>query len=183
MRVKYPETNWWKLVWFSIAIPKHAFISWLVCRDALITKQKMVCWGYMGDHNCLFCHGGMESREHLFFICRFSKRIWRELMADCSFIDPPLFWGDVVDWGNSMLQGKTLKTCLDRLCFGAVIYHIWRHRNDLQHGNTPKSEEVIVATIKWVVQSRVLTKGRFKDLSSHLGLVYRWHLHPLLKHV
>jgi hypothetical protein len=124
MRVKFPETNWWKLVWFSTAIPKHAFISWLVCRDALITKQKMVCWDYMDVPNCLFCHGGLESSEHLFFSCSFNMRIRRELMAACSFIDPPLFWDDVVDWGNSMLQGKNLKACLGRLCFGAVIYHI-----------------------------------------------------------
>jgi hypothetical protein len=41
-------------------------------------------------------------------------------------------------------------------------------------------EEAIVATIKWEVRLRLLAKGRFKDLSSHLGLVYRWHLHPLL---
>lgn len=101
-------------------------------------------------------------------------------MAACSFIDPPLFLDDVVEWGSSMWQAKNLKACLGRLCFGVVIYHIWRHRNDLQHGNTPKLEEAIVATIKWEVWSRLLAKGRFKDLFSHLGLVYKWHLHPLL---
>jgi hypothetical protein len=79
-----------------------------------------------------------------------------------------------------MVNRKDLKTCLGRLCFGAVIYYIWRHRNDLQHGNTPKSEEAIGATIKWEVRLRLLAKGRFKDLSSHLSLVYRWHLHPFL---
>jgi hypothetical protein len=104
-------------------------------------------------------------------------------MPACSFIDPPLFWDDVVEWGNSMLNGKDLKTCLDRLCFGAVIYHIWRHQNDLQHGNTPNAEEALVATIKWEVRSRLLVKRRFKNLSSHLGFVYRCNLHYLLKHV
>jgi hypothetical protein len=82
-----------------------------------------------------------------------------------------------------MVNRKDLKTCLGRLCFGAVIYYIWRHRNDLQHGNTPKSKKALVATIKWEVRSRLLAKERFKDLSSHLGLVYRWNLHSLLKHV
>lgn len=75
LRVKLPEVSWWKLVWFSLAIPKHFFLCWLACRDALVTKQKMVCWGYTGDVNRLFCHGGMESRDHLFFSYSFSKRI------------------------------------------------------------------------------------------------------------
>lgn len=39
-----------------------------------------------------------------------------------------------------MLKGKNLKACLGKLCFKAVLYHLWRHRNDLQHENTPKSE-------------------------------------------
>jgi hypothetical protein len=61
-----------------------------------------------------------------------------------------------------MLQGKNLKACLGRLCLGAVIYHIWRHRNDIQHGNTPKSEEAIVANIMWEIRSRMLAKGSLR---------------------
>jgi hypothetical protein len=79
-------------VWFSLAIPKHSFLCWLACRDALVTKQKMVCWGYTGDVNCLFCHGGMESRDHFFFSCSFSKRIWRSVMVDYLF-EYSYFWG------------------------------------------------------------------------------------------
>jgi hypothetical protein len=74
-------------------------------------------------------------------------------MADCLFENLPVFWEDVVDWGIVMLKGKNLKACSGKLCFEAVIYHIWRHRNDLQHGTTPKSEEVIVASILWEVRS------------------------------
>jgi hypothetical protein len=71
-----------------------------------------------------------------------------------------------------MLKGKNLKACLGKLCFGAVIYRLWRHRNDLQHRNTPKYEEVIVASILWEVRSRILAKERFKNLSNHIPLVH-----------
>jgi hypothetical protein len=46
LREKKLEVSWSKLVWFSMAIPKHAFFSWLVFRDALVTKHKMACWGF-----------------------------------------------------------------------------------------------------------------------------------------
>lgn len=180
LRVKYPEVPWWKLVWFSSVIPKHSFllVGWFFGMPFLLKRRWLA--GDLGDANCLFCHGGMQNREHLFFSWSFSRRIWRVLMAACHFEDPPLFWEDVEIWSVKMLQGKNLEACLCRLWLGAVIYHLWRNRNDLQHGNAPKSEEAIVANIKWEVRSKVLTTGKFENLSKHLDLVYRWNLHLLL---
>jgi hypothetical protein len=101
-------------------------------------------------------------------------------MAACSYDDPPLFWDSIVEWSTAMLHGKNLRSCLGRLCLGAVVYHIWKQRNDLQHGNTPRTEEALVANILWEVRSRVLAKGKFKNLNKNLVLVYRWNLHSLL---
>jgi hypothetical protein len=28
--VEFPIVSWWKMVWFSLAIPRHAFMLWLV---------------------------------------------------------------------------------------------------------------------------------------------------------
>jgi hypothetical protein len=66
LREKQPVVDWWKVVWFSLAIPRHAFLLWLVFRDALVTKEKMCKWGYAGDSLRLFCRGRQESRDHLF---------------------------------------------------------------------------------------------------------------------
>jgi hypothetical protein len=33
LRVKLPAVEWHKVVWFSQAIPRHAFILWLALRD------------------------------------------------------------------------------------------------------------------------------------------------------
>jgi hypothetical protein len=30
-----------------MAIPEHVFFSWLVFHDALVTKHKMACWGFL----------------------------------------------------------------------------------------------------------------------------------------
>jgi hypothetical protein len=81
LRVRNPEVVWWKLVWFSQAIPKHSFLLWLACCDAIVTKHEMFGWGYIRAANCLFCHGCMEDRDHLFFCCSFSRRVWRAVMA------------------------------------------------------------------------------------------------------
>jgi hypothetical protein len=39
---KAPKVPWWQVVWFPLAIPRHAFVLWLVCRNALTTKERIV---------------------------------------------------------------------------------------------------------------------------------------------
>jgi hypothetical protein len=124
LREKLPEVAWWKLVRFSMAIPKHYFLSWLVFRDALTTKHTLSCWGFNGNLNCLFCDGCFKCRTHIYFSCSFSHKIWRAAMKACGFADPPCCWDDVVDWGISHFHGKSLQACLGRLCFGLIIYHL-----------------------------------------------------------
>jgi hypothetical protein len=55
LREKKPEVEWHGVVWFSAAIPKHAFFLWLAFQDALTSREKMCRWGYTGDILCLFC--------------------------------------------------------------------------------------------------------------------------------
>jgi hypothetical protein len=148
-----------------------ACLLWLVFWDALVTKQKMCCWGYVRKSLCLFCHRCQESRKHIFFRCEFSRGIWTCIMADWSFVEVPFDWESIESWGSSMLHEKSFKACLKRLCLGATVYHLWRQQNDLLHCNTPRMEEAILAQIKWEVRARVFAKGHFKCLGKSLPLV------------
>lgn len=76
-RFKLPTVTWWKIVWFSLAIPRHASMLWLVARDGLTTGARLLNSGYAGDVLRLFCGGCLECKEHLFFSCNFSRRIPR----------------------------------------------------------------------------------------------------------
>lgn len=122
----------------------------------------MVKWGLSGDALCLFRRGALESREHLYFHCRFSPRIWRDMLNSSLIVDPYVEWEDVIKWGIKELRDGGLKSNLCRLTIGAVVYHLWKLRNDLKPGNIPRSEEAIVKTIRWEIQSRIMAKGRFK---------------------
>jgi hypothetical protein len=91
----------------------------------LVTKEMMSKWGYAGDSLCPFCRGKLESREHLFFKCSFSSRIWRELMASCLGFNLVEGWEEVAQWCILALKGDSLKTKLCILSLGAVVYHLW----------------------------------------------------------
>jgi hypothetical protein len=44
LREKRDEAIWWKMVWFPLAIPKHAFIMWLAMKDRLLTGKDCSKW-------------------------------------------------------------------------------------------------------------------------------------------
>ncbi|XP_059429242.1 uncharacterized protein LOC132163058 [Corylus avellana] len=83
LREKREKSLWWKMVWFPLAIPKQAFIMWLAMKDRLLSGERLLKWGYKGEVQCSFCHSQLETRNHLFFECNFSSRIWNFYMLRC----------------------------------------------------------------------------------------------------
>jgi hypothetical protein len=75
---------------------------------------------------------------------------------------------------------KSLQVSLCKLCFAATVSHIWKQINDSCHGNTPRTEEAIVAQIKWEVRLRIMAKGTVKRTAHNVNLAHSWNLHPLL---
>ena len=92
LRMKQTEVQWWKLLWFPTTIPKHSFIGCLAIKNRLTTKNRLLQWGIGVDPLCKFCIHQMEDREHLFFQCSFTNRIWKVIMALCLVSDAPVDW-------------------------------------------------------------------------------------------
>jgi hypothetical protein len=84
----------------------------------------------------------------MFFSCNVSSRIWKDLMELGDLEAPPICWATIVDVEKQEWRKKVLKFFVCRLAFGAAVYHIWRTRNDLRHGNSPFSEVQILQRIK-----------------------------------
>lgn len=101
-------------------------------------------------------------------------------MAECLIFDPYVDWEAIGNWSEVHLKGRSLRATICRLCFGATIYNLWRHRNDLLHGNTPRSEELLVQQVKWEVRSRLIARCSAKKIVNSMLLVRKWNLQQLL---
>jgi hypothetical protein len=81
LRPKFLVVPWWKVVWHPMAIPRHAFVLWLVFRQAIATKEKMCGWGFIGHTLCRFCFHVQESIDHFFSnvvsAVIFGETLWR----------------------------------------------------------------------------------------------------------
>jgi hypothetical protein len=83
-------------------------------------------------------------------------------LKKCDVDNPKVIWEVVVEWESAELRGKSLLVILCKLALGAVVYHIWKHRNDVRHGNVLKSEEQILKIIVWEIMTRIMGIGKFK---------------------
>ncbi|GJT00995.1 putative ribonuclease H-like domain-containing protein [Tanacetum coccineum] len=79
IKTEYPKVIWYRHVWFTQCIPRHAFITWVAIRERLKTRDRLARWFSIPDLSCLLCKENSESHSHLFFSCSFSKRLWERL--------------------------------------------------------------------------------------------------------
>lgn len=79
------EVFWHEVIWFQGRIPKHAFLSWIVVRDRLVTRDRLFRWGLLVPESCVLCTGGNESRQHLFFIVHSVERYGLSSQILCIF--------------------------------------------------------------------------------------------------
>lgn len=75
-------------------------------------------------------------------------------MCKCAVGKIRVEWDEVVTLGIAELQGASFQDVVCKLALGAAYYNIWKHRNDIRHGNKLNSEEQILKRIDWEVRTR-----------------------------
>ena len=83
IRSKQEKVQWHRFLWRPMAVPKHVFISWMAILNHLPTMDRLASWGMEVRGVCCLCQEEMETRDHLFFGCNFSKTIWRHILQLC----------------------------------------------------------------------------------------------------
>ena len=73
------KVSWTKLIWARSNIPRNAFISWVLIKNRLPTKHRMVKFQPQRDTFCVLCSAEEEDDAHLFYTCNYAKIIWIEL--------------------------------------------------------------------------------------------------------
>lgn len=138
------EAKW---IWTPCHLPKTSFIHWFATQDRLLTEQRMIQMNLNISYSeCLLCdESSMDSKDHLFFSCTWSK----------SLIDLLANWLGSNQSPSSM---KALYRWLKRLkvqkvkefyttTYSAAIYYIWIARYQ-KYNKRPCSADQIFKIIK-----------------------------------
>ena len=173
IRPRRPLVHWHAAVWFSQSIKRHSFISWLVIQDRLSTQEKLLRWGLINSMACVYCQANVEDRNHLFFQCQVTSRIWMRVLRLCGQYRLPRRWENELLWVISC-KGNSLCSITKRIALGASIYHLWRQRNAIVHENQFISVDSIFYLICNDVRLRITSFQDVADNPANRDLCERW---------
>lgn len=69
VRTSHPTKEWYKGIWFTHAMLKYSFFTWLAINNRLSMGDRMRTWNSDQRVDCILCGHMIQSRSHLFFIC------------------------------------------------------------------------------------------------------------------
>ncbi|KAJ9547121.1 hypothetical protein OSB04_019664 [Centaurea solstitialis] len=122
-----PSITWTKYVWFKGHIPKVSFCLWTACHGRLPTQDRVNTWlCSQAPLCCVLCSNCMDSHDHLFFDCLYSKEVWRRLKKEYDLFGYPELWSTIMATLNDNRGPRRLS---HRLALSSAVYHIWKERN------------------------------------------------------
>ncbi|KAL0283162.1 UNVERIFIED_CONTAM: hypothetical protein Sradi_7238700 [Sesamum radiatum] len=124
---------------------------------------------------CVLCGREVETHEHLFFRCRYSRRCIRDLKEATRFSWPNRAWEDIT-WASTRWKGGHIVQAAYRALLSAIVYHIWRERNQrvFRHIERPSSTIASIAVAE--IRQKILSL-ELSDSVSTRGL-YRYGVSP-----
>ncbi|PKU71765.1 Putative ribonuclease H protein [Dendrobium catenatum] len=150
-----PVVPWHKFIWHKNNCLRYSAFAWLAFRNGLKTAQVLQSRGISVNNSCCFCHEGLDSTGHLFFECNFTFNIISQLLPWLKnrLMKPNLFqtFDSVLDqgFGNININYHLLSAC-------AVIYYIWRARNDRIFGRKFDCSTTVTAKIRYAIAKKTL---------------------------
>ena len=134
-----------QIIWKTWAPPKCKTFAWLVMQNRIWTSDRLQRRGWPNHGNCPLCNQVQESAAHLLFKCRFSSRIWTNILSWSGFhgIYPSQWtnFDDVKEWWSHIALGTDRARKAMAFLLMLVTWEIWKERNARIFQNHNKSNE------------------------------------------
>ncbi|KAE8727556.1 hypothetical protein F3Y22_tig00005459pilonHSYRG00268 [Hibiscus syriacus] len=117
--------------------------------DRLATKDRLLRFGFEVDGLCVLCREEDESRNHLFFECAFSVRLWKVILSMCGDRHTVGDWDKVSQWDR---KGNSFSSFILKIAWNAFLYFILEERDRMYFKNVLRDEEELLECIKGIVQ-------------------------------
>ncbi|XP_039023343.1 uncharacterized protein LOC120155962 [Hibiscus syriacus] len=156
IRRKYERESWAGLIWFPLHIPRFAMITWFALFDRLPTRDRLLKLGLVVASECVLCSSDLETRDHLFFNCVFSKEVWGGILQICNLSRSVGGWSQEVLWAVAELKGRSLIITLLKLAGNAYVYRILNERNCRVFGGSRSTVGDLICRIMEDIRFRLV---------------------------
>ncbi|XP_062114689.1 uncharacterized protein LOC133825809 [Humulus lupulus] len=127
--------SWSKIVWDRLSIPKHRFVLWLVMLQRLRTRNQLHKFQPLMDQSCLLYGDDIESIDHLFFHCHYSRVCLQKLKQGLGWNSASLNLMHLIRWIHKAKRMSVIWKSFLYAALAALVYHLWRVRNDVFWNN------------------------------------------------
>ncbi|GKE38503.1 hypothetical protein Tco_1461908 [Tanacetum coccineum] len=104
---------------------------------------------------CVFCKECLDSVEHLFFQCNYTKHVWKEAQKLLN-VGLSFSWNEIIGELKRLPNNKNIWSIVRRLVFGAAVYYTWQERNSRVFKGEKRDEKVLLQIIKETVQMKIV---------------------------
>ncbi|XP_074291695.1 uncharacterized protein LOC141618480 [Silene latifolia] len=109
--------------------------------------------GIIEDATCHLCRNEVETMDHLFFRCYYSRRLLNLLGEKLGLALPH---SDSVQWRLQMIGSQNRKNMVNAI-YNACLYAVWQQRNLYKH-------ETVLARPEKIIQAILMDlKYQFRD--------------------
>ena len=126
------DASWlrvWEIIWKASVAPKVEFFAWRVMQGFLPVWSILNGRGIQVSNRCCMCGSSEETLCHVFFECRFSKKVWQLFNHKVvNFIES--LWCFIDGWASLLLWLKD-KDLIDDWLY--VMWFLWNNRNQCLH--------------------------------------------------
>lgn len=158
-----------KHLWFSGAMPKHAFHFWVTNLNRLPTRSRLASWGLQVQIECCVCNSEIENRDHLMLTCHYAMVLWSQVRRHLR-VSVPSFtdWTQLIHWTTS--SSSTAPGNLRMMVVQAMVYNIWQQRNNNLHNQMLQPPLVVFKHINRHIINYIYALRHRKKFSSLMQL-------------
>ncbi|XP_074297547.1 uncharacterized protein LOC141628284 [Silene latifolia] len=153
LRIPNPRVEWRFLCWNTLNIPRCAFVFWEFLKQRLPTRDRLSRRGMSIDLACPICLNHAESHQHLFYDCPFAVLCHQRLQTA---LKVQFRMSDLTVWFSTARRVSKLQKRYIGSCYTALVYWIWRCRNDAWTNNKVRCPGSVVKQILSDVRARFL---------------------------
>lgn len=134
-------------------------------------------WGGPISTACSLCDEPMETRNHLFFECKFSEAVWENLARGVMGSEYTRNWREIVEL-ISKDQHTTQQFTL-RYIFQTCIHGLWMERNGRRHGEKPLPTTTLIKIMERNIRNRFSSIKTMGYTKLEEGLRYWFSTRPV----
>ncbi|XP_062088974.1 uncharacterized protein LOC133795539 [Humulus lupulus] len=121
----------------------------------LRTRDQLHKFQPLMDQSCLLCGGDIESIGHLFFHCHYSSICLQKLKQRLGWSSASLNLLHLIRWIHKAKRLSVVRKSIIYAVLAALVYHLWRVRNDVFWSNKLWHVDNIVQRVVREIQFRI----------------------------